>query len=406
MNFQDSPAEAAYRARARAWLEKNAKPRASNVRGRLDQPGDAAHVARAKAWQRLKSDAGYAAITLSRDLGGGGGSLIDQIIYRQEEERFDVPTGVFEISLGNCIPTIAVHGNPGQRQRYIRPAIQGEEIWCQLFSEPGAGSDLAAVRTRAERHGASWRVNGQKVWTSGAHFCDFGLLLARTDPSRPKHGGLTMFLVDMKAKAVEVRPIKQMNGAQEFNEVFFTDLVLSDDARLGEIDNGWRLAMTTLGFERGAVAGGLGFLDHQALLEIAMQGDDRLMEDSRVRDQIADAYLVTEGLKFNNYRVMTSLGRGEAPGAELAMGKLLSAKAGQQAAYFAMDMLEQRGMLTSETLGDHWRLVERSWTWGAAMRIAGGSEEILKTLIAERVLGLPQEPRMDKASAFNAANGA
>jgi alkylation response protein AidB-like acyl-CoA dehydrogenase len=403
MDFDDLPDDAAYRAKARAWLASHAE-RNNGPRGRLGIPVDDRRLTEAKEWQATKAAAGYASITLPREYGGGGGTTIQQVIYRQEEADFRVPDGVYEIGLGHCIPTILAWGNDQQRDRLIRPAISGREVWCQLFSEPNAGSDLAAVRCRADRDGDDWIINGQKVWSSGAHFCDFGLLLARSDFQSPKHRGLTMFYVDMRAAGVACRPIRQMSGASEFNEVFLTDVRVSDANRVGPVGEGWPVAMTTLNHERGAVSEGLGLLDHAALLAIAAGATidgEPAADDPRVMERIAELYIISRGVKLTSYRGMTALSRGEAPGPEQSIGKLLSAIAAQQASYLAMELMGPSGVLTSESLGEEWRMVERSWMWGAAMRIAGGTEEILRNMIAERVLGLPPDQRIDKDIPFN-----
>src|SRR5437763_6012840 len=213
MDFDDTPEEAAFRAEVRAWLAENARP-ARNRRGDEARLGPAyGNLEDARAWQAKKAAKGYARITWAKEVGGLGGTAIQQVIYNQEEAKFDVPsTYAFSIGLGMCIPTLMAHGSKEMAARYVAPALRGEEIWCQLFSEPAAGSDVAGLRMRAERDGSDWIVNGQKIWTSGAHYSDYGLLITRTDPNVPKHKGLTMFFLDMKSKGVEVRPIKQANG--------------------------------------------------------------------------------------------------------------------------------------------------------------------------------------------------
>ncbi|WP_448586399.1 acyl-CoA dehydrogenase family protein, partial [Thermaurantiacus sp.] len=228
MDFNDTPAEAEYRAKVRAWLEANAgeylKPPARPYS--LDE-----FVAHNKAWQARKYDAGYVGLTWPKSVGGQGLSPMHQIIFNQEESRTYAPTGLYAIGLGMCIPTVFTHGSPEIIARYVPKALRGDEVWCQLFSEPVAGSDLASIRTRAVRDGDDWIVNGQKVWTSFAHRSDFGIIVTRTDFDAPKHKGLTMFIVDMKAPGVEVRPIRQMSGSSDFNEVFLTDVRVPDSHR-------------------------------------------------------------------------------------------------------------------------------------------------------------------------------
>ena len=234
MDFDDTPQEAAFRARVKDFLAANAERRtpgsAEGYRTGQNAPGA---LERAKDWQARKYAAGFAGIAWPEEWGGRGGSPIEQVIYNQEEAHYAVPRGFFEIGLGMCIPTLCSWGTPEQRRRFARPALEGKEIWCQLFSEPAGGSDLAGLRTRAETSGEEWIVNGQKIWTSGAHYSDWGILVARSDPTVPKHKGLTFFFLSMKSPGIEVRPIKQISGQSHFNEVFFTDVRIPDSQRLG-----------------------------------------------------------------------------------------------------------------------------------------------------------------------------
>ena len=394
MDFDDSPSNAAFRARVRAWLEQNAMRHTGHDDRTLRSRDDHELVAMAKAWQRKKASAGFAGLSLPRDLGGGGLGPIEEVIYRQEESKFRVPFGVYEIGLGMCVPTLVAIGSEAVRTRHVPPAIRGEEIWCQLFSEPDAGSDLANLRTHARACGDSWVVNGQKVWTTGAQFSDFGLLLARTDTEAAKHAGLTMFMVDMKAPGVEVRPIRQMTGETDFNEVFFSDVRIPDSYRLGSPGSGWKSAITTLMFERLNVGADIGLVDWQTPLEIARNAGQ--LSDARVRDNIAAWYLNSRGLTLLTYRTLTALGQGRMPGPEQSLSKLVAARQAQEIADLCLDLAAEKGALKSSELGDTWKGVERAWAWGAAMRIAGGTDEILRNIIAERVLNLPPEPRDDK----------
>lgn len=399
MDFDDTSEERAYREDAHAWLSANAqlKPRGADPRAFRKDESEAQMVAGAKEWQARKFDAGYAAITWPKEFGGAGGTAIQQLIYTQEQDKFLTRPNIFGLGLGMCLPTIRHFGAEAQKTRFLRAGLRGEEMWCQLFSEPGSGSDLAGARTKAVRDADHWRVSGQKIWTTYAQYCDFGLLLARTDPSAPKHAGLTMFIIDMRASGVEVRPLKQLSGESEFNEVFFDDARLPDSWRIGEIGQGWKVALGTLMFER-QHAQGIGFLSPEFMLELARDAD--ALSDARVRDRIADLYLNTRALQLLNYRAQTALSRGQMPGPEQSISKLVNAAQGQQASYLAMELMGQDGLLTADTLGDRWRSVEFAWAWGAAMRIAGGSDEILRNIIAERVLGLPQDPRNDKDIPF------
>jgi acyl-CoA dehydrogenase len=399
MDFDDSPTEAAFRAEVRAWLEAHAEPK----RHARDFVGDGLppdeRLAAARAWQARKAAAGYAAVTWPRELGGLGGTVVQQLIVRQEESRYRSSFGIFEIGLGMCLPTLMAYGSEEHKSRRIRPGLYGEEIWCQMFSEPAAGSDVAGVLTRARPEGHHWVVNGQKVWTTGAQFSDFGLLLARTDPTAPKHAGLTMFFVDMKSPGIEVRPIRQMDGDSEFNEVFLTDVRVPDDQRLGAVGAGWRVALTTLMHERLSVGAEIGLLNFDALWAV-VQGAGCLDEPLAV-EHLADAWVAEEGLRLHHCRSLTALSRGGTPGPEQSIAKLVKATLAQRMATFALQMRGEAGRAGDDDPTSDQYVVERTWTRAAAMRIAGGTDEILRNIIAERVLGLPEEARLDKGIPFN-----
>ena len=243
MDFEDTPEEAAFRAEARAWLESKATPRTGAEGRSMDKPD---HVERCKAWQRTLYEGGWAGITWPKEYGGRGGTSMQQIIFNQEQARFDVSVGIFAVAIGMVGPTLIAHATDQQKKRYLDPMLRGGEVWCQLFSEPGAGSDLAGLGTRAIADGDTFVVNGQKVWTSGAHYSDVGILLARTDPDQPKHRGITYFLVDMRTPGIEVRPLRQINGVAHFNEVFLTDVRVPRENIVGEINGGWGVAQTTM----------------------------------------------------------------------------------------------------------------------------------------------------------------
>lgn len=402
MDFNDTPEEARFRAEARAWLDANAEKRdrrrvAVPAQSRNDQA-----VRVAKAWQAKKAQAGFAGITWDKAVGGRGLPQIYDAIWRQEESQFEVPQGVLEIGLSMCVPSVAMWGTPAQKERYIKTALYGQEIWCQLFSEPESGSDVAGARTRAVREGDDWVVNGSKIWTTGAHFSDFGVLLTRTDPSASKHKGLTMFIVDMKAVGIEVRPIRQLNGSSEFTEVFFTNVRIPDANRLGPENQGWQVVIATLMLERFAVGAALGFMDWAEIMKLARSVELRgrpAVEDGRIRERIATWYINSEALKLLHYRALTALSKGGMPGPESSITKIVAASQAQQISYLAMDLKDRAGMLTSEELGPSWGDVEAAWTWSAGMRIGGGTDEILRNIIAERILGLPPEPRLDKGKA-------
>lgn len=398
MDFEDTQEEAEYRRRARQWLSAHA-PAWSLPEGGKET--EAERMTRARAWQSLKSDAGYVGITWPAEVGGVGGTPIQQVIFNQEEARYRLFVTPFQVGMGMCIPTVYTYMDASGAQRYVKPAMRGEEIWCQLFSEPAAGSDLAGVRTRAIRDGDEWIVNGQKVWTSYANHSDFGLLLARTDTSVPKHKGLTMFFIDMRAPGVEVRPIRSMTGHTDFNEVFLTDLRISDRQRLGEVGAGWRVALTTLMHERLAIGKPADAPGVDELIELAStvveQGRSSL-DNAAVRDAIASVYVNDAGLDYLRMRAQTALSRGEQPGPEASIGKLVMAKTRQQVGALAMDLLEAAGVESEDP-----RLARFSYFYMLApgLRIAGGTDEILRNIIAERVLGLPSDLRVDRDVPFS-----
>ncbi|MGH6986306.1 MAG: acyl-CoA dehydrogenase family protein [Caulobacteraceae bacterium] len=401
MNFNDTPEEGAYRAKVRAWLDANAPSRGARPADPLsDGEGD---LAPARAWQRKKAEAGYACITWPKEWGGAGGASWQAVIFNQEEARRGAPANPFSIGLGMCVPTIMTAGNEADKQRFVKPAVLGEEIWCQLFSEPSGGSDAAAARTRAVKEGEEWVINGQKVWTSGAHYSDYGLLLARTDPDVPKHKGLTMFWIDMRAPGVEVRPIHQMSGASNFNEVYFTDLRIKDSQRVGGVGEGWRVAIITLMNERLSVGGGGAGSSHARVLRLA--GEIATLagpatKDAALREKIADWFVQAEGLKYTTYRTQTALSRGQTPGPESSIGKVVSASLMQDIANTALELEDQFGILSDPAYAPLSAIFQQSLMSAPGMRIAGGTDEILRNIIAERVLGLPQDVRLDKDVAF------
>lgn len=403
MDFRDTPEEAAFRADVRAWLEANAQPRNSDA-DRFDAGmSEDQRIEAARAWQRSKAAAGYAAITWAKEWGGAGGSPMQQVIYNQEEAHFLVPRQVFENSLGQCVPTVAMWAIPELKERYVPPGLRGDEIWCQLFSEPSAGSDTGSIRTRATREGDEWMISGQKVWTSGAQFCDFGILLARSDWDKPKQEGLTMFIVDMRAPGIEIRPIHQMSGEHEFNEVFLDEVRIPDSHRLGPECGGWKVMLSTLMHERLSVGGSLPTNLHASLIELARKATwdgAPAIEDARVKARIADAYLSQKGVDLIISRGLTALSKGREPGPEMSILKLVAGKGILDIAGFALELAGPEGMLGHEDIGSEWSFVQRLWLSAPGIRLAGGSDEILRNIIAERVLGLPGEIRTDRKTPF------
>jgi alkylation response protein AidB-like acyl-CoA dehydrogenase len=395
MDFNDTPAEARFREEAVTWLNENV-------------PTDDAFWAlspleQAKLWQKRKYDDGWACLGWAPEFGGRGASPIEEVIWRQEETRYELPTNFFLIGQGMIGPTLMAWATADDKARYLPPLASGEEVWCQLFSEPAGGSDLAALRTRAEPDGDDWIINGQKIWTSGAHYADYGVIVVRTDPTLPKHKGLSYFYIDMRAPGVEIKPIKQLTGDADFNEVYFTDVRVSDRQRLGEVGQGWQVALTTLMNERAAIGGGIGKMDVDLAIAIAQDVEldgQPAIDNAAVRTRIADWYVQEAGLKYTGYRSLTALSRGALPGPENSIGKLVGAPKMQAMASFLMDLLGASGAISDETLAVKAGIIQRSYMGAPGMRIAGGTDEIMANIIAERVLGLPQEPRLDKGIPF------
>ena len=395
MDFADTQEEAAFRQEAADWLKANA-PSKQDLEG-MDE------IEAAKFWQKKKYDAGWACITWNKEFGGRGATAIQSVIWNQEESKYDVPQGVFQIGQGMAAPTLMTWGQPEHHERYLPKLASGEEIWCQLFSEPAGGSDLAALRTKAEKEGDDWIINGQKIWTSGAHYSDYGILVVRTDPNVAKHKGLSYFFLDMKSPGVEIKPIKQLTGGAGFNEVYFTDVRIPDSQRLGEVGQGWQVALTTLMNERAAIGGGGGGVNVDLAYKIASEviiDGKTATQDSAVRAKLANWYVQESGLKFTGYRSMTALSKGTTPGPENSIGKLVGAPKNQEMASFCMDLMEMNGAIWDEELSKEAGLVQMSYMGSPGLRIAGGTDEIMANIIAERVLGLPQEPRMDKGMPF------
>ena len=396
MDFSDTAAEAAFRAEARTWLEAN-QPTEEEMAG-------LGEIEQAKLWQKRKYDAGWACIRWPKEYGGRDASAIEQVIWNQEEARVGTTFGVFGIGQGMAAPTMMAWATEEQKLEHLPPLASGEHIWCQLFSEPAGGSDLAALRTRAVKDGDEWVINGQKIWTTGAHFSDYAILVLRTDPNVPKHKGLTYFFVDMKSPGIEVKPIKQISGGSGFNEVYFTDVRVSDAQRLGAVGQGWQVAITTLMNERASIGAGGGGAGFRQLFDLAQRVhiDDRpAIEDKSVRAKLADWYVQEAGLRYTGYRSLSALSRGEIPGPENSIGKYVGAAKGQDMASFAMDLLEQSGAITDPEFTVAAGLYQDAYTGAPGGRIAGGTDEIMLNILAERVLGLPQDVRVDKGIPFN-----
>jgi len=398
MDFKDNQEQADFRKKCRQWLENNAKLKTSIEKS--NEFANIDYLQAAKDWQKKKYDAGWAMLHWPKEYGGIAASAIERIIWSEEESKFNVPRGIFEIGLGMCGPVMMEYASEDQKARYLPPMAEGKEIWCQLFSEPSAGSDVAGLRSKAVQDGDNWIINGQKVWTSGAHFSDYGILVVRHDASLEKHKGMTFFFIDMKSPGIEVKPIKQITGGSSFNEVYFNDVVIPDSQRLGEIGDGWKVAITTLMNERLAVGDANGADVEDAFRWAKGQDDlgEPLINNKSVRSSIADWYCEATGLKNTKLRTMSALSKGETPGPEASITKIVSANKLQDIGNFGMDSLDMAGMLKTDD--PEIQSFQNAWLGAPGLRIAGGTDEILKNIIAERVLGLPQDARADKGMPY------
>jgi alkylation response protein AidB-like acyl-CoA dehydrogenase len=396
MDFQDSAEEAAFRSKARLWLEANVPAALASTDTEVNLR------TRAKAWQAKKADAGWACIHWPKEYGGQGATPIQRIIFEQEEARAGAPQGMFAISHGMCAPTLMAWACPDDKARFLPPMLRGDSVWCQLFSEPAGGSDLAALRMRAVQDGEEWILNGQKIWTSGAQFSDHGIIVTRSDPTVPKHKGLTFFYVNLSTPGITIRPIKQLTGDSDFNEVFFDDVRVPDRQRLGAVGEGWRVALTTLMNERLSI-GDVARPSYDELFELlvgkSVGGQPALSHDD-VRQQVADWYIKSRGIRYTRFRTMTALAQGRDPGPEASIIKLVSTEMAQRIANFATDLDDMAGMVMGEGRGDMTDF-QFSYLFSPCYRIAGGTDEILRNIISERVLGLPADPRVDKDVPFD-----
>ena len=407
MDFNDSQQEAEFRAEVRSWIDANAPKHlhehlAASTFGNLNT-GDEDPLEASKRWQKTKADAGWACIQWPVEYGGRGASPIETVIWRQEEGVYGALGGSFIIGQGMCGPTLMAYASEEQKTRYLPKLASGEEVWCQLFSEPHGGSDLAGLRTRAEKDGDEWVINGQKIWTSGAHYSDFGILITRTDASVAKHKGLTMFFLDMRSPGVDIRPIKQVNGQSGFNEVYFDNVRIPDAQRLGSVGDGWRVSLTTLMNERLAIGGGIatGFPELHDLVRTLPYNGDVAINDPAVRERLAHWYARTAGLRNTASRAISALSKGETPGPENSIGKLVAGTMLQDIAKYAMDLQGYGSLLTDPDVADGAARFQAMLMRSPAVRIEGGTDQILRNIIGERVLGLPEDMRADKGLPFN-----
>jgi len=417
MDFDDSPDETQFRAQIRAWLDKNApwhlyeEIRRSAIPGSLTITSTDPIVA-SQSWQLNKAKAGYACPSWPKEYGGGEMTPMQRVIWQQEEGVFHQLSLLFSIGFGMCGPTLMKWATQEQKLRLLNPMSKGEEIWCQLFSEPYAGSDLAGLRTSAKRAvdgSGDWVVNGQKIWTSYAHYAEWGLLLCRTNPDLPKHKGLTMFFVNMHSPGIEVRPIRQINGHSVFNEVFFHDVRIPDAQKLGTEGQGWEVSLTTLMNERMNIGTNVqtGFDQLFNLARRLETPTGRVIDDTAVQSKLAHWATISSGLKYTAMRAISAVSRGELPGPENSIAKLVAARTRQEISIFGLELQSCAGALLNpeteigaEKKGDiGW--FQANLLRSPAMRIEGGSDEILLNIIGERVLGLPPDIRIDKDIPFN-----
>jgi len=390
MDLNDSPREAAFRAEARAFLDAHA-PAEPMPQYHKEFVEDEHLVDAHRAWQRTLHAHGWGALTWPETYGGRGLGPIEQIVWNQELGRVGLGPSLFLVGIGMAGPTIIAHGTDAQKAGHLEPILRAEQGICQLFSEPGAGSDLASLATRAVPDGDAWVVSGQKTWCSGATWADFGILITRTDPKAPKHKGITYFIVDMKTPGIEVRPLRQMTGDAHFNEVFLNDVRIPDANRLGEVNGGWGVAMTTLTNERMAMAGADGLFSWEDLLAHARQNRGRL--DGATRDELARLYTWVRTLEMLNARIVTKLGRGEMPAAESSVMKLAMARIVTRGTELGLRLLGPEGLVRPGT----W---QHQWLFQPAFHLAGGTDEVQKNVAAERVLGLPADPFGDRSTPF------
>jgi alkylation response protein AidB-like acyl-CoA dehydrogenase len=371
-----SPSEESFRDELRAWLRDNHPG--------PEPEGDLAGFDFRRDWQRRLHGAGWAGVSWPQEYGGRGATLVEQAIYNEEFVRAQAPSAANVLGLAMGGPTVIAHGTEEQKRRYLEPILSAQEIWCQGFSEPDSGSDLASVKTRGVRDGAEWVVTGQKVWTTLAHHAKWCMLVARTDPDAPKHQGLTYFLMDMEQDAVQVRPLRQITGEAEFNELFMEEARIPDENIIGGEGNGWAVAITTLMHERATLAFGLQIAVKRALRQLMDEAkSDGDADDPQVRDRLAQLYIESEVLRLTAYRGLSAIMRDGVPGPEGSLGKWQWAEVNQALTELAMDLRGPRAVLNDDT-----------WTFrflrARANSIEGGTTEILKNIVAERVLGLPR----------------
>ena len=382
MDLRDTPEEAAFRQEVREFIAQNVPESSKHRSGRRFEDSD-------REWSRLLGEAGYAGLTWPKEFGGAGAPYSHQAIFLEESARAEAPSHLGVIGLGMAGPTIMSWGSEAHKERYLAKILSAEEIWCQGFSEPDAGSDLAAVRTRIEDRGDHFLVNGQKVWSSFAHIADHCILVGLGLPDERRYHNLTYVIADMHAPGVEVRPLRQITGHAEFNEIFFSDVQVPKENLLGKVGEGWQVAMTTLLHERGTLGFALAATLDVAVRRLSTLARERNVTDPVLLDRLAREWVELQALKYTNYRALTTLNKTGVPGPEGSISKLVWSEANQRLTKLALEVLGSHAQLTDgggyqEGYWQYQQLRSRGNT------IEAGTSEILRNIIAERVLGLPR----------------
>ncbi len=395
LHVADGTPDGAFRDEVRQWLagvdlRPEALPMRPSGSGGVGDNDEQAFVARARAWQGVLHRAGWAGVSWPAQYGGRGATPVQELILREELEGVGAtPSPIFHVGTAVVGPTMIAHGTEAQRREFLPKILTGQEIWCLLLSEPDAGSDLASVRARAEWRDGEWTLTGQKIWTSGAQFSRWGLALVRTDPTRTRHKGLSCVVVDMQASGVDIRPLRQMTGVAEFNEVFLTDVRVAPHRVVGEVDQGWRILMTTLSNERTLMGIGKSWFPESELRDMTRRYERG--HDATRRGRTAAVISQLEIERFFDLEAQRVLSRGGSPSATSSLKKLLLAAFVRQASDLGLELEGPFGMLSGEE-------APAGGTWQARfldaphLRIAGGTDEIQRNIVAERILGLPPEP--------------
>lgn len=397
----------AFREEARRWIAENAPKHLehhlkNSVFGKVNT-GEEDTVTASKAWQKKKAEAGWATLMWPEEYGGRGASPMQSVIWSQEEGVYEALNEAFIVGKGMCGPTLMAYATEEQKKHFVPRIANGDDVWCQLFSEPGSGSDLAGLRTKAVKDGDEWVVNGQKIWTSGAQHSDYGILITRTDPTVPKHKGLTMFFVDMRSEGIDVRPIKQINGGTTFNEVYLDNVRIPDTQRLGEVGDGWRVSLVVLMNERLAVGGHIktGVPELIDLVKSLVLDNAKAIERADVKSRVSEYYWKAAGVENVGIRATNMVAKGEVPGPENSITKLTIGELMQDLTKYAMELQGFGSVINDPAIAEGGSRFQAMLMRSPAVRIEGGTDQILRNIISERVLGLPEDMRADKGLAFN-----